>query len=165
MFAPARLPGFDPKHSTKVKASVSHHQIVDGAVSQTRTLVFVMDEPKDDPENKPSKKRKKANGPNQKNFGSRLNIDAFKNAKNILLAWRCRSKLKEPINACSSNKTITSCSTPIEKRLCCDSIVGGCQPFNSNPGIWRQVGGQRYGRFNQHCPSSTNRVPGRASGC
>ena len=84
---------------SQVKIDVSHHTEKDGHFNNVKPLVFLMDEPKLISETKEVKKEKKERkkqpkaglpAVTMKNFGARASVTVFKNAKNLLLAWRCR---------------------------------------------------------------------------
>lgn len=81
--------------SAQVKLKLSHHSLTDNSVSCNKPLVFVMDPSKDpDAEGKKRKKKKKADGPTAKNFGSKLCTEKVKSSNRIVVGWRLRFPVK-----------------------------------------------------------------------
>ena len=66
---------------------VSHHELKDGAITNVKKLVFVLDQLAENPKNK---KKKATLTP--KNLGAHVNVSKLKaNTSTMELAWRCRS--------------------------------------------------------------------------
>ena len=83
---------------------MSHHKLSPGTpihVESEKPIIFLLDDPKDDPEveeEKPKKKKKtkrnskgtKGKDVTIKNFGAGLSISAFKQGTKLEIAWRAR---------------------------------------------------------------------------
>lgn len=74
----------------QVNVKLTHHTLTDAGVSLEKSLVFVLDEPKQADEEKKSKKKKKDSGPNHKNFGAKLDVNKMKGTDKFVIGWRCR---------------------------------------------------------------------------
>lgn len=85
----------------KVNLLLTHHKLTAGNpinIQNEKEIIFVMDDLKDEPEEKPKKgKRKKSKSGNSKgkdvtfkNFGALLNINQFKQGSKLNVGWRCR---------------------------------------------------------------------------
>ena len=80
---------------------LSHHTLSDEILTNTKPLVFLLDNPKsvkeedDDQGEDKKKKRKKSKKQGKssgsiKNFGAFVDISSLKNSASIEIAWRCR---------------------------------------------------------------------------
>jgi hypothetical protein len=96
----------------QVKLKISHHTLKtsDGSIAPSKDLIFVMDDPPEEPTKKKAKTKKNSKddastaGVTTKNFGSNLSIPKFKHSSLLKTAWRCRldsqqdgSKLVMPV--------------------------------------------------------------------
>lgn len=85
------------EHNDQVKYKISHHSLKKNecSITSSKELVFVLDEPSDEP---PRKKQKNKTGSKEKdaamvtikNFGSTILIPKFKSSSILKVAWRCR---------------------------------------------------------------------------
>ena len=84
-----------PTFSFQVKLAITHHTIGGSAdalkITAEKSLVFVLDPPKQQEEKKDKKgKKKKAGVLNPRNFGSIIDISKLKGARHFVIGWRAR---------------------------------------------------------------------------
>ena len=84
-------------HNDQVKYKISHHSLKKNecSITPSKELVFVLDEPSDEPprkkpKNKQGSKDKDAPMVTIKNFGANILIPKFKSSTILKVAWRCR---------------------------------------------------------------------------
>lgn len=74
-----------------------------------KPLCFLLDERKDQEENKKGRKgkKKKDNNPTFKNFGSRVNVSKLKGTSKLIIGWRIRPGLL--LENCNYLEVSTTC--------------------------------------------------------
>ncbi len=77
-----------------MKVNIAHHKVKtsDSTIQPAKELVFVLDDPVDEPTAKKRKKKKGVEPPAStvKNFGNKLLVSKVKNSGKLTIAWRCR---------------------------------------------------------------------------
>ena len=110
---------------------LSHHKLSPGApvsVESEKPIIFLMDDPKDDPEveeEKPKKKKKnkrnskgaKSKDITFKNFGAGVSVSTLKQGSKLEIAWRAR---------CIGNSQTISCFVGIIPNTYVQILTLGC---------------------------------------